>query len=107
MKASYIKKEDIQQINENEYLVPSETEIHKFYRVDGRHLICECDRSLKGHICKHLFAIILHFNLEKKDLPPITAADRELMAHLALGKLAPSIDFFQPLHSENAGIPKL
>lgn len=104
-KTAYVSKEDIQQIEDTVYLVPSEGNVGTHHRVDTQLCMCDCVHNLRGHFCKHLFAVTFFFKINNTEcnLPPISAEDRRSIAYIALGKAAPELEFFSPLHTNSIG----
>lgn len=99
-KVSYLNKNMIIQISDNEYLVPSEKKKNVLYYIDTKSSLCSCSAILAGKFCKYQYAIYQFFNIKSDNFPCITPTDRYNVAKIAFGDKVLDESFYEPFISE-------
>lgn len=102
-KTAYLKKSDIEQLDESLFFVKSEQDPTKYYLVNIEVGSCTCPAGEFGKFCKHECAVYHHFNVRSNNFPAITAQDRQLIFQIAVGKeKCPKIDFFEDFQTADS-----
>ncbi|XP_065217403.1 uncharacterized protein LOC135843445 [Planococcus citri] len=94
-KVSYLCADDILQIDQFLYLVPSEKNRDELYTVDCQVGSCSCMSGKSGSFCKHQAAVYQYFTVFLTNFPAITVKNRHKMAQVSLGDNAPEISFYE------------
>lgn len=84
-KSSFISKDDIVQVNDNLFIVPSAKDKSNSYTVESDIGSCTCPDGKYGRFCKHQSAVYQFFQVRANNFPAVTAEGRYEMAKLALG----------------------
>lgn len=100
-KTNDLQKGDILQ-NDEEFLVPCESDKSMVYIVNIKLGLCSCKDGLYGKFCKHQCAVCKFFGVDSINFPPTTPTDRHFIAHFALGDKTPSLAFYNDFVMEKA-----
>ncbi|KFM70413.1 hypothetical protein X975_16980, partial [Stegodyphus mimosarum] len=100
-KSEYLKSNDIIQISEHKFQVPSEASGCSYF-VDCKLGSCSCSEGELGKFCKHQAGVFLHHQIIAAHVPRMTAEARYEMAVLASGDRAPPLSFFMPLRLQES-----
>ncbi|CAI6367521.1 unnamed protein product [Macrosiphum euphorbiae] len=96
-KIKYLSKENIKEIDDHMFKVPSETgdSMYEVYTDLG---CCTCEYGRLGKFCKHQAAIYFYFGKELPNAPHVTAHCRHAMAALAFGNKVQPLSFYTSLN---------
>jgi len=93
-KIGHIVKDDVKQINNCTYSIPSESSPKIVYIINTEIGICSCKIGCAGAFCKHQAWIHENLKIQLPNLPPITLIERHALGILALGDKCPEAAFF-------------
>ena len=93
-KIGHIVKDDVLQINNCTYSIPSESSPKIVYIINTEIGICSCKIGCSGAFCKHQAWIHENLKIQLPNLPPITLIERHTLGILALGDKCPEAAFF-------------
>ncbi|KAF0734469.1 SWIM-type domain-containing protein [Aphis craccivora] len=96
-KIRHIVKNDVKQINNCTYSIPSESNPKVVYIINTEMGICSCKIGCAGAFCKHQAWIHENLKVQLPNLPPITLVERHALGILALGDKCPEAAFFLSL----------
>jgi hypothetical protein len=92
-KSAYLTKDNIVQIDNSHYQVPSSSSSNLIYDIDLDFGSCTCEVGYLGKLCKHRAGVYSIF----LGLKTATLDDRYTIAVLALGDKANTKEFYKPL----------
>ncbi|GBL90442.1 hypothetical protein AVEN_217442-1 [Araneus ventricosus] len=92
-KAAYLQAQQIEKLNENTFLVPSEKGEPAF-TVNVKSGCCTCNAGMYGKLCKHQYAVYLFYELALQNCS-VAPKVKHQIACLALGEKAPPLSFYQ------------
>jgi hypothetical protein len=93
-KIGHIVKDDVKQINNCTYSIPSESSPNIVYILNTEIGICSCKIGCAGAFCKHQASIHENLKIQLPNLPPITLIEHHALGILALGDKCPEAPFF-------------
>lgn len=93
-KIGHIVKDDVKQINNCTYSIPSESSPKIVYIINTEIGICSCKIGCAGAFCKHQAWIHENLKIQLPNLPPISLIERHALGILALGDKCPEAAFF-------------
>lgn len=93
-KIKHIVKDDVKQINNCTYSIPSESSPEIVYIINTEMGTCSCKIGCAGAFCKHQAWIHENLKVQLPNLPPISLIERHALGILALGDKCPEAAFF-------------
>lgn len=93
-KIGNIVKDDVIQISNCTYSIPSESDPKIVYIIYTEMGVCSCKIGCAGAFCKHQAWIHENLKVQLPNLPPISLIERHALGLLALGDKCPEAAFF-------------
>lgn len=90
----HVVRNDVKQINDYTYSIPSESDPKILYTINTEFGVCSCKIGCAGAFCKHQAWIHENLKIQLPNLPPVTLTERHALGLLALGNKCPEAEFF-------------
>lgn len=89
--------EDVKQIDEHTYSIPSTSNKQTLYIINTEIGVCSCEDGCVGAFCKHQAWVHDKLKVQLPNAPAITLEERYSLGVLALGEKCPEPNFFSGL----------
>ncbi|KAL5246044.1 hypothetical protein ACI65C_013452 [Semiaphis heraclei] len=89
--------EDVKQIDEHTYSIPSGSDKQTLYTINTEFGVCSCKDGCAGAFCKHQAWVHDKLKVQLPNAPAVTLEERYSLGVLALGEKCPEPNFFQGL----------